>query len=410
MSPERLHLPEFASSLSQISFSLVAIDEAHCISLWGHDFRPAYLRIGQIRRRLRVPFLALTATATPTVREEIRQRLRLRDPVSVVGSFDRPNLMWRVMPASSPREKVNRIRTALGRRKGASIIYAATRKAVEGVTRALTSRGLPAMGYHAGLPASVRSRIQTCFLDDTSPVVVATNAFGMGIDRSDVRLVLHYQIPGSLEAYYQEAGRGGRDGEQASCIALFGTRDRFIHDRFIALSHPPRKVLEATFRGLQDHLNLGREVVVHAPDLGSLMPRKTTPQEAFSILDALGRCGTIRMEELPAPWVCDPSHAEVLSRPTGADRRYALTLISSSLNSDSLSKHRSAREAQLNAVLTYAETSSCRRNVLLEYFGEAGPATGCGRCDRCRTREWWGGREKSLSQWLPGLLGRGSRA
>lgn len=401
VSPERLHLPEFSSALPRIPVSMLAIDEAHCISLWGHDFRPAYLRIGEMRSKLQVPFLALTATATPAVRREIHQRLRLRDPVSVVGSFDRPNLVWNVRPASRAREKIGLLRGTLRGREGASIIYASTRKAVEGITRALTSRGLPAMGYHAGLPNSVRSRIQTHFLEDPAPVVVATNAFGMGIDRGDVRLVLHYQIPGSLEAYYQEAGRAGRDGDPAECLVLFGIRDRFIHDRFIALSHPSARVLDDTLKTLVGRLGLRQETTVPEGDLGDLLGLKTTPREALAILEALGRCGALFLED------STPSPDSVFGK------RYSLTLLSSSARSESLSQHRSAREAQMDAVLEYAGASGCRKRVLLSYFGEEVTRGSCGMCDRCRNKR--GIREVVHFPFpdlraLQALLRRGSRA
>ncbi len=418
LSPERLHLPEFSSAIPHIPFSLVAIDEAHCISLWGQDFRPAYLRIGKIRSRLKVPFLALTATATPRVREEIRQRLRLRNPVSVVGSFDRPNLVWSVGSASSPKEKVGQIRRALREREGASIVYTSTRKTVEGVTRALTSRGLPAMGYHAGLPPSVRSRIQGHFLKDPSPIVVATNAFGMGIDRPDVRLVLHYQIPGSLEAYYQEAGRAGRDGREAWCLALFGNRDRFIHDRFIAMSHPPTKVLEEALRTLMNRFDLHQENMVPEEDLKHLLAGKTTPYEGLAILQALVRCRALLLGELPPSPGSDSlarmnSPTDLGSSMRGEHgKRYSLTLVSSSLRAGPYSRHRSAREAQMEAVMNYAQARGCRRSVLLGYFGEAGGPGGCGKCDRCLSER---GRSRAgISSLLrlgafPGLFGKGGR-
>ncbi len=191
VSPERLHLPAFVAALPRLPISLLAVDEAHCISQWGHDFRPAYLRIGELRSQIPVPVLALTATAIHRVRDEIQSRLRLRNPVRVVGSFDRPNLSWEVGETRGHGEKMARLHGLLRGREGANIIYAGTRKTVEAVRRSLAARGLPALSYHAGLPPAIRTEVQDRFLHDPAPVVVATNAFGMGIDRADVRSVYH---------------------------------------------------------------------------------------------------------------------------------------------------------------------------------------------------------------------------
>jgi ATP-dependent DNA helicase RecQ len=239
VAPERFSSPRFQRLLPHLKVSLLTIDESHCISMWGQDFRPAYSRLGAVRTALRTPVMALTATATPRVRREIETSLGMRDPVRVVGSFDRDNLLWAVRAAGEGRAKDRDIRGLLGRFSGARLVYAATRGRVDQIRNALARRGLHAEAYHAGLSAEERSRVQEYFLADPSPVVVATNAFGMGIDRPDVRLVAHDQLPGSIEDYYQEAGRGGRDGGPALCVAFYSRHDRKLHESFRDRTHPP---------------------------------------------------------------------------------------------------------------------------------------------------------------------------
>ena len=239
VAPERFSSPRFQRLLPHLKVSLLTVDESHCVSMWGHDFRPAYSRLGAVRTALGAPVMALTATATPRVRREIEASLGMRDPVRVVGSFDRDNLLWAVRPAGEGREKDRDIRALLSRFSGARLVYAATRGRVDQIRNALARRGLHAEAYHAGLSPEERSRVQAYFLADPSPLVVATNAFGMGIDRPDVRLVAHDQLPGSIEDYYQEAGRGGRDGGPALCVAFFRPHDRKLHQSFRDRTHPP---------------------------------------------------------------------------------------------------------------------------------------------------------------------------
>ena len=210
VAPERLETPGFLDTLGAVRISLIAVDEAHCISGWGHDFRPSYRRLGLLRRKLTAPVMALTATATPRVREDILSVLSLKRPLRVVGSFDRPNLGWYVERADGHSAKMSGVRRLVRSEPGAVVIYGGTRRVVETIRSDRARLGTPTAAYHAGLEPESRSRVQEQFLSGKTRKVVATNAFGMGVDKSDVRLVLHYQMPGILESYYQEAGRCSR--------------------------------------------------------------------------------------------------------------------------------------------------------------------------------------------------------
>lgn len=225
VAPERLQAEGFAALARELDISLVAVDEAHCISQWGQDFRPSYLKIPEFLESLpcRPVVSAFTATATPQVQQDVIRLLRLRNPLQIVTGFDRPNLRFEVRRPDSKRAE---LLSLLALRKDQSgIVYCSTRKEVEKICALLESKGFAATRYHAGLPDSERQKNQEDFLYDRKTVMVATNAFGMGIDKSNVSYVIHYNMPQSLEAYYQEAGRAGRDGEKAQCILLFGKKD-----------------------------------------------------------------------------------------------------------------------------------------------------------------------------------------
>jgi len=239
--PERLLLPDFLDMLRETPISVIAIDEAHCVSQWGHDFRPEYLRLPEVLKHFPgVPVIALTATADPQTREDIRRRLGLDSAKMFLASFDRPNIHYAIMPKAEPRRQVLGFLRAHAGESG--IIYCLSRATVDKTASALVENGISALPYHAGLDREILKQNQACFLREEGLVLVATNAFGMGIDKPDVRFVVHFDLPGSLEAFYQETGRAGRDGLPAETLLLYGMQDLVMRRNMIAQGPAPEEI------------------------------------------------------------------------------------------------------------------------------------------------------------------------
>ncbi len=252
VAPERFRSAHFVESLERVQISLFAVDEAHCISTWGHDFRPDYLRLKAFIEQIGRPqIVALTATATPYVRADIIEQLSLREPRAFVSGFDRPNLSLGVVHTQKEREKIARTKALAAAYPGGSgIIYTSTRKSVEKVMARLREAGLQVVAYHAGMDDAERVRAQDDFMSGRVQMIVATNAFGMGIDKPDIRFVAHYHLPGSIEAYYQEIGRAGRDGLASTCVLLFNYADKRMQDYFIEGSYPPPELIARVYEAL----------------------------------------------------------------------------------------------------------------------------------------------------------------
>jgi RecQ family ATP-dependent DNA helicase len=372
-SPERFGSSSFLKLIASREIDLLAIDEAHCLSEWGHDFRPDYLRLPKVAERLgRPPVMACTATATPQVTAEIADRMGMKDATEIHSGFDRPNLSFDTIPLEGKGSKARKqALLETGLRDPANrpaIVYCGTRKSTEEVTDDLRAAGLSAVGYHAGMPPDERASAQHRFMEGDADVVVATNAFGMGIDKADVRSVWHWAIPSSVEAYYQEAGRAGRDGEPARAVLLamradLGRLVRFNEQRRV----DPQEVLSFVDDVKR---SAGRDAEGHPGSVTMNAPRSDEERIRLAVAE---RAGAVRVDPAPGGRLLVSPGPEVGQAPIRSACRVA----------------EDRGWAAYRAVEGFSFSSTCRRRQILEHFGDSSPGAPVGRCcDVCDPIEW----------------------
>jgi ATP-dependent DNA helicase RecQ len=387
VAPERLRSPRFADAIRAIAdrIALVAIDEAHCISEWGHDFRPDYRRLGALVKELGAARIAaFTATATPEVRRDIAHQLSLDGPRLHVRGFDRPNLHYAIVPVAVS-EKALAIKELVRMRDGGvALIYAATRKNAEQYARDLKAAGMRTAVYHAGLEGKRRERAQDTFMAGELDAIVATNAFGMGVDKSDIRLVVHADIPRSPEAYYQEAGRGGRDGKPTRCVLLFNHGDAKLQQFLIDASYPSPEVLRGLWKLLRDQPSLG--ALGDDDELETRLKRSLDNEASTATIGAairiLERHGMLRRDDAQL----------AATRPTES-----MAGVYPPLDVEALARRREVEHGKLKTMLEFAYYPRCRRQYMLDYFGDqdwANRDRTCGACDTCEAKAY--GRAPSL--------------
>ncbi|MER5516482.1 RecQ family ATP-dependent DNA helicase [Streptomyces sp. NPDC002763] len=367
LAPEQLAKPDVTDRLAAVRPRLLVVDEAHCVSSWGHDFRPDYLRLRHARERLgNPPVLALTANAAAPVRRDIAERLGMNDPVEIVAGFDRPNIHLDVsaFQDGAAKERFVVERAAVEEKPG--IVYAGTRRAADSYAERLRDLGLSAASYHAGLSAADRGRTQDRFSSGELDVVVATSAFGMGIDKANVRFVLHASVPGSLDAYYQEIGRAGRDGAPARAILAYRPQDLGLQ-RFFAAGAPDADALRRVAERLR-----GEAGAVGATRLRVDCGLDATALSA--VLNLLEEAGAVHTGR-------DGSR---FTGAVGADGALADDEVDAAVQSALAvhATHRRLEQSRVDMMRGYCETTDCRRRFLLGYFGESVPVP-CGACGNC---------------------------
>ncbi len=373
VTPERFRSPDFGAALPRLRVVRLAVDEAHCISEWGHDFRPDYSRVGEYRRRLGdPPTIALTATATPRVAEDIVGQLRLRDPLVIRTGIERPELFLACSDVDSKEEKVRVVAERIAAIDGPGIVYSALIRDLEEMHGELRRRGVRSLVYHGKLSAEERRRMQDRFMESEREVVLATNAFGMGIDKADIRFVLHAQMPGTLEAWVQEVGRAGRDGRPSFCELLFHADDIAVQQGFVEWSNPSRDFLVSVFETLR---GWGERLQAHDQDdlVGTLLLKNRSDQRVslcLRWLDVLGVTeGSFETHDLRLVRDLDPAE---IPPAVGTEE-----------------KRRSDLMALLGITRFAGSREECRRATVARHFALAEPEGPCGACDVCTDRDAW---------------------
>ncbi|MFN2499958.1 MAG: RecQ family ATP-dependent DNA helicase [Pyrinomonadaceae bacterium] len=409
VAPERFRSNRFLDALQSINVRLFAVDEAHCISTWGHDFRPDYLRLKGVIQALNATgsarTIALTATATPYVRSDIVQQLGLIKPQTFVSGFDRPNLTIDVVHTEKEREKFARIKRLAKTHEGSGIIYASTRKAVEQVALQLQGQGLSVSAYHAGMGDAVRVKAQEDFMSGRTQMIVATNAFGMGIDKPDIRFVAHYQMPGSIEAYYQEIGRAGRDGLPSSCVLFFNYADKNTHDFFIEGSYPNAEFVRDVYNALVatglERIELSASEIAKRAGARNEM----AVQSSLYLLERAGHIQRVANFENfgrsstagNPPWNANtgtagasPAIAAIESTAEKSARRSrGIVLLDSvpatklRVNPNDVERRAALERRKLREIIEFCYTEYCYRAHILNYFGDRHHPRQCGTCGNC---------------------------